>query len=71
MDQQKLWKKKAYDIEEDDVDLEGIGTFVEQDLDSLNCSHLITFQPLNVRTSWLMQILCNIAGVRISLHYRK
>ena len=33
MDQQKLWKKKAYDIEEDDVDLEGIGTFVEQDLD--------------------------------------
>ena len=32
MDQQKLWKKKAYDIEEDD-DLEGIGTFVEQDLD--------------------------------------
>ena len=36
MDQQKLWKKKAYDIEEDDVDLEGIGTFVEQDLDLLN-----------------------------------
>ena len=35
MDQQKLWKKKAYDIE-DDVDLEGIGTFVEQDLDLLN-----------------------------------
>ena len=68
MDQQKLWEKKAYDIEED-VDLEGIGTFVEQDLDCLNCSYLVTFQPLNVKTSWLMQILCNIAGVRISIIY--
>ena len=50
MDQQKLWKKKAYDIEEDD-DLEGTGTFVEQDLDFtrlFSFDHISAFERKDV-----------------------